>query len=371
MRRGAAALALLIAPALLAGTTRAETASTSAGPAELTRVVGGLEHPWGLAFLPDGRMLVTERPGRLRIVEGGRLSPPLGGVPAVYAEGQGGLLDVAASPDVAEDGLVYLAYAEPRGNGAATAVARGRLEGDRLRDVAVIWRMGRASAGGRHFGARLVFAPDGTLFIATGDRGQPDRAQDRADHAGKVLRINPDGSIPADNPFATGGGAPEVWSWGHRNIQGAGLDAEGRLWTVEHGARGGDEINRPEPGRNYGWPVISYGVNYDGSRIGTGTQAPGMEQPDFHWDPSIAPSGLVVYRGDAFPAWRGDILVGALRSQLVARVAMRDGRPTGEEERLLERRIGRVRDIREGPDGALWLLTDARDGALWRLAPAD
>ncbi len=366
MRSLAAALA-----ALLASPASAETIETSAGPAELQRVAGGLEHPWGLAFLPDGRMLVTERPGRLRIVEDGRLSPPVAGVPEVYASGQGGLLDVALSPGFAEDGLVYLSFAQRSGNGAATAVARGRLDGERLADVEVIFRMAQASSGGRHFGARLVFAPDGTLFVATGDRGQPDRAQDRADHAGKVLRIAADGSIPADNPFADGGGAPEVWSYGHRNVQGAGLDAEGRLWIVEHGARGGDEINRPEPGLNYGWPVISYGVNYDGSPIGIGTHADGMEQPDFYWDPSIAPSGLVVYQGDAFPEWRGDILVGALRSQLVSRVEMRGGQATGREERLLERRIGRIRDLREGPDGALWLLTDESDGALWRLSPAD
>ena len=371
MRPITAALAALLA---LGGpvAASAKTIDTSAGFVDLARVAGPLEHPWGLAFLPDGRMLVTERPGRLRIVSDGRLSGPVAGVPAVFASGQGGLLDVAISPDFARDGLVFLSFAEPRdGGGAATAVARGRLVGERLEDVAVIWRMGRASAGGRHFGARLVFAPDGTLFVTTGDRGEADRAQDPFDHAGKVLRLNPDGSIPADNPFAAGGAAPEVWSLGHRNIQGAGLDAAGRLWTVEHGARGGDEINRPEPGLNYGWPVVSYGRAYSGARIGVGTEAPGMEQPAFYWDPSIAPSGLTVYGGAAFPRWRGDILVGALRYQLVSRVEMRDGRPTGVEERILDGDIGRIRDLREGPDGALWLLTDAPDGALWRLAPRD
>ncbi len=363
----AAALVPLIAA--LAAPLGAQTFDSSAGPLRVEQVARGLEHPWSLAFLPDGRMLVTERPGRLRLIEDGRLSAPLAGVPVVDDTGQGGLFDVALAPDFAETGTLFLSYAEPRDGGAATAVARARLDGDRLEGLSVIFRMNRASRGGRHFGGRIVVAPDGTLFVATGDRGDGDRAQDGFDHAGKVLRIAPDGAAPPDNPFAAGGGAPEVWSLDHRNIQGAALDGAGRLWTVEHGARGGDEVNRPEAGLNYGWPVISYGVHYSGARIGEGTHKPGMEQPAFWWDPSIAPSGLTLYDGALFPQWRGDILVGALRAELIARVEMADGAPTGAEERLFEGAFGRIRDVRTGPDGALWFLTDEGDGGVFRVTP--
>ena len=362
MRAAIAALALLTAAAASAQTFR-----TAAGPVRVEQVAGGLENPWSLAFLPDGRALVTERPGRLRILDDGALSAPLAGVPEVYDSGQGGLFDVALAHDFAQSRALYLAYAEPGRGGAGTALARAVLDGDALRDVTVIFRQSGYSGGGRHFGGRIVVNPDGTLFLTTGDRGDADRAQDLGDHAGKVLRLNPDGSAPADNPFVGQPGAlPEIWSWGHRNPQGAGLDAEGRLWTVEHGARGGDEINRPEAGANHGWPVISYGRHYWGGRIGEGTTKPGMVQPLHHWDPSIAPSGLIVYDGALFPDWRGDVIVGALKFQLLARI---DGE-TGAEERILDGEFGRIRDVRQAPDGAIWFLTDEDPGGVHRMTPA-
>ncbi|HEX2242364.1 MAG TPA: PQQ-dependent sugar dehydrogenase, partial [Gammaproteobacteria bacterium] len=276
----------------------------------------GLEHPWGLAFLPDGRMLVTERPGRLRVVtQDGQVSPPLQGVPNVFAEGQGGLLDVTLSPSFAQDRLVYLSYSEPGQTGAGTAVARGRLTERALEDVEVIWRQVPKVSGPNHWGSRLVFAHDGTLFITTGDRyDYRDRAQDLSTTLGKIVRINPDGSVPHDNPFVGREDArPEIWSYGHRNVQAAALDPEtGQLWTVEHGAMGGDELNHPQPGRNYGWPVISYGVDYTGFKIGIGTAKAGMEQPVYYWDPVIAPSGALFYTGNAYPEWRGGLFIGSL-----------------------------------------------------------
>jgi len=362
MRAATVVLALLTV-----AVAQAQSFDTRAGAVSVTRVAGGLEHPWSLAFLPDGRALVTERPGRLRILDDGALSPPLGGVPAVYDSGQGGLFDVAPAHDFAQSGVVYLSYAEPRDGGAGTALARAVLAGDRLRDLRVIFRQNRFSGGGRHFGGRIVVNPDGTLFLTTGDRGDSDRAQDLGDHAGKVLRLAPDGAAPADNPLVGRPGAlPEIWSYGHRNPQGAGLDAQGRLWTVEHGARGGDEINRPEPGANHGWPVISYGRHYWGGRIGEGTAKPGMAQPLHVWDPSIAPSGLIVYDGALFPDWRGDVIVGALKFQLLSRVDP----GTGAEERILDGAFGRIRDVRQAPDGAIWFLTDEDPGGVYRMTPA-
>jgi glucose/arabinose dehydrogenase len=363
---------ILIAALLLAGAAAAETYPSSAGPLRVDAVATGLDQPWGMAFLPDGRVLVTERGGALRLIDDGAVSAPIQGVPAVYDSGQGGLLDVAISPDFAETGLIFLSYAEPAEGGARTAVARATLAETRLEDVAVIFRQRPALSGGRHFGSRIVPAPDGTLFVTLGDRGARDSVQDPSNLIGKLVRIAPDGSIPADNPFVGREGyAPEIYSIGHRNTQGAGLDAEGRLWTVSHGAAGGDEINRPEPGRNYGWPVISYGSHYSGARIGEGTEKPGLEQPEYYWDPSIAPSGLTVYDGDLFPDWRGDIFVGALRAQLLARVDMEAGSPTGAEERLLDGALGRIRAVATGPDGALWLLTDESPGGLYRITPAE
>ncbi len=337
-------------------------------------VASGLEHPWALAFLPDGRMLVTERPGRLRIVErDGRVSEPLAGVPRVVARGQGGLLDVALDPRFADNRLVYLSYAEPGTGGAAgTAVARGRLGEGRLEDVRVIYQQQPKVRGSGHFGSRLVFARDGTLFVTQGDRfAHRDGAQDLSIGIGKIVRIKPDGSVPRDNPFAGRAGArPEIWSYGHRNVQSAALHPQtGQLWTVEHGARGGDELNRPEAGKNYGWPVITYGVDYSGATIGEGTAKPGMEQPVYYWDPVIAPSGMTFYTGDAFPDWKGSIFIGSLDPGLLVRLTLEDGR-VAREERYLGDLGERIRDVRQGPDGLLYLLTDSSVGRILRVRPA-
>jgi glucose/arabinose dehydrogenase len=352
---------------------RSPTPAPVQGAVRVQIVARGLEHPWGLAFLPDGHLLVTERPGRLRIVDrDGRASEPLDGVPKVLARGQGGLLDVTLDPRFADTRLVYLAYAEPgEGGTAGTAVARGRLGDGRLEDVRVIYRQQPKVEGANHFGSRLVFARDGTLFVTQGDRfNYRDQAQDLASGLGKLVRINPDGSVPRDNPFVGRAGArPEIWSYGHRNIQSAALHPQtGQLWTVEHGARGGDELNRPEAGKNYGWPVITYGVDYSGAKIGQGTAKPGMEQPLYYWDPVIAPSGMVFYTGEAFPDWQESILIGSLRPGLLVRLTLKDGR-VAREERYLGDLGERIRDVRQGPDGLLYLLTDSRDGRILRVMP--
>jgi glucose/arabinose dehydrogenase len=358
-------------PALAQAAPRSPTPAPSKLPARVVDVATGLEHPWGLAFLPDGRLLVTERPGRARLVDRtGRVSEPLDGVPAVYARGQGGLLDVALSPRFAEDRLVYLSFAEPGDGGAGTAVARGRLGARGLEDTRVIWRQQPKVSGANHWGSRLVFRPDGTLFVTLGDRfAHRERAQDLSTTLGKIVRINPDGSVPRDNPFAGRADArPEIWSYGHRNLQGAALDAAGRLWTVEHGARGGDELNHPEPGKNYGWPVITYGVDYSGARIGVGTERPGMEQPVYYWDPVIAPSGAAFYTGAAFPDWRGDLLVGSLNPGGLVRLRLDGGRVV-REERYRAEIPERIRDVRQGPDGLVYLLVDSPSGRVVRLEP--
>jgi aldose sugar dehydrogenase len=345
---------------------------TSAGEVRLTTVARGLDHPWGMAFLPDGRMLVTERPGRMRIATpDGRLSAPLQGVPKVHARGQGGLLGVALDPDFEKNRRIYFSYAEPGEGGAGTAVARARLGEGRLEDVSVIFRQRPKVDGSNHFGSRLVFGRDGSLFVTLGERNQGERSQKLDEHLGKVVRINPDGSVPRDNPFVGRSGAlPETWSYGHRNIQGAALHpGTGDLWTVEHGAQGGDEVNTPRPGRNYGWPVITYGVDYGGGRIGEGTRKEGMEQPVHYWDPSIAPSGTVFYTGDRYPGWRGDLFVGSLKFGLVSRLDL-DGTRVVREERLFEDFDPRVRDIIQGPDGLFYLLTDESDGEIVRVEPA-
>jgi aldose sugar dehydrogenase len=369
---------LLMAASLLVAACAATPASGQEFRSEKARVrlatvADGLDHPWGLAFLPDGRMLVTERAGRVRLIEkDGRLSAPLSGVPEVYARGQGGLLDVALDPHFSETRLVYLSFAEPGDGGAGTAVARGRLGEDGLEGVAVIFRQMPKVGGANHWGSRLVFARDGTLFVTLGDRfSYRERAQDLGAHLGKIVHINPDGSVPKDNPFVGRAGAlPEIWSLGHRNVQGAALHpATGALWEVEHGARGGDEINIPEAGKNYGWPVITYGVDYSGAKIGEGTAKPGMEQPIYYWDPSIAPSGMAFYTGDKFPAWRGNLFVGALKAQCLVRLEL-DGARVVKEERLLTGLGERIRDVRQGPDGFLYLLTDASAGRLLRVEPA-
>ena len=366
-------LALLAPPALAQEAPRSPTPKPVKLAAKVTDVAVGLEHPWGVELLPDGRFLVTERPGRLRVVNrDGRLSAPLTGVPEVYARGQGGLLDVALSPGFAQDRVVYLSFAERGSGGAGTAVARGRLGERGLEDTQVIWRQQPKVDGSyNHWGSRLVFRPDGTLFVTLGDRFvHSERAQDLSTTIGKIVRINPDGSVPRDNPFVGRAGAlPEIWSYGHRNVQAAVLDARGELWTVEHGARGGDELNNPQPGKNYGWPVITYGVDYSGARIGFGTAQPGMEQPVYYWDPVIAPSGATFYSGTAFPDWRGDLLVGSLRPGALVRLRIANGRVT-VEERYLDELGERIRDVREGPDGAIYLLTDSSRGRLIRVEPA-
>lgn len=368
--------ALMMPP--LASALAEQTDAPEAGPTKIKveTVASGLENPWGLQFLPDGRLLVTERPGRLRVVgKDGKLSKPISGVPKVYARNQGGLLDVRLSPSFADDGVIFLSYSEPREGGeAATAAARARLiledGGGRLEDVEVIFRQQPPFKSNIHFGSRIVPDKEGALFITTGERGQFNPAQDPGVTVGKVIRIKPDGSIPDDNPKLDGW-APEVWSIGHRNIQGAVLDeATGQLWTVEHGARGGDELNRPEKGKNYGWPVISYGRHYSGEKIGEGTKKAGMEQPVYYWDPSIAVSGLELYTGDLFPDWKGNFLVGGLAAGHLARLVMKDGQVVGEEK-LLTERGDRIRDVRQGPDGAVYVLTDHRDGAILRLTPAE
>jgi aldose sugar dehydrogenase len=337
----------------------------------------GLVHPWGLAFLPDGRLLVTERPGRVRLVDkDGKLSAPLAGVPKVYASGQGGLLDVQIGPDFATSGAVYLSYAEPRdGTRNGTSLARGKLVADgaggRLEDVKVIFRQEPSYASSNHFGSRIVFTRDGSLFLTLGDRySARDEAQNPANHLGKLVRLTSDGSPYTGNPKKPGW-RPEIWSIGHRNVQGAALHPQsGKLWTIEHGARGGDEINVPEAGKNYGWPVITYGRDYSFLKIGEGTAKPGLEQPIYYWDPSIAPSGAAFYTGDRFPEWKGNLFVGALAGQALHRLVLDGERIVGEEKLLAD--LGeRIRDVRNGPDGVLWLLTDSPEGRVLRVVPTN
>jgi glucose/arabinose dehydrogenase len=349
-------------------------ATTGHGKVRLVTVATGLAHPWGMAFLPDGRLLVTERPGRLRIIgTDGKVGEPLEGVPSVSATGQGGLLDVQLDPEFAKNRLVYLSYAEPREGGNGTAVARGQLNERGLDGVQVIFRQDVTINGRHHFGSRLVFDRDGRLFVTLGDRNsERARAQTLDSHIGKVVRIERDGKVPADNPFVGREGArPEVWSYGHRNVQGAALHpATGELWTHEHGPRGGDELNRTLAGRNYGWPTVTYGVEYSGKSISESPTAPGIEPPVHYWVPSIATSGLLFYTGDRFPQWRGNAFVGGLSSQQVSRLEM-DGNRVVREEVLFKGVIGqRVRDVEQGPDGLIYLLTDQPDGQLLRIEPA-
>ena len=340
---------------------------------QLTTIASGLEHPWSLAFLPDGRMLVTERPGRLRYVTmKGEVSEPIAGVPAVHAAGQGGLLDVVLDPDFSANSTIYLSYAEAGdGDVNGTAVARAKLDGSRLTDLEVIFRQSPKVKSDHHFGSRLVFARDGNLFVTLGERNtERQSAQDLGTHLGKIVRITKDGKVPADNPFVGRDGAmPEIWSLGHRNVQGATLDpATGRLWAIDHGPRGGDEINLPEAGRNYGWPIITYGTEYSGPAIGEGTTKAGLEQPLYYWVPSIATSGMTFYTSDVHPEWKGNLFVGALAAKLVARLEIgADGKVKAEERFPVGER---VRDIRQGPDGALYLVTDEDAGRLLRLTPA-
>ncbi|OLE18467.1 MAG: glucose dehydrogenase [Betaproteobacteria bacterium 13_1_20CM_3_63_8] len=338
----------------------------------VVKMVEGLEHPWSIAFLPDGRMLVTERPGRVRIVDHGKLDPQaIDGLPRVAAHGQGGLFDVVLHPDFGKNQLVYLAYNARGDGGTGTELARGRLVEHRLENVQVLFRQSPKGRGPLHFGGRIVFDRAGFLYLTLGERGEQERAQRPDDHAGSVIRLNDDGSVPKDNPFVgKAGWKPEKFDLGHRNMQGAALHPQsGMLWTHEHGPQGGDEINVIRAGTNYGWPVITYGANYGtGTKIGEGTAKPGMAQPLYYWVPSIAPSGMAFYTGDKFPRWNSDLFVGALRDQMLVRLRL-DGEKVLKEERLLKGVLGRIRDVRSGPDGFLYLLTDETNGALVRLEP--
>jgi glucose/arabinose dehydrogenase len=375
MTRAATAAALLLALAQPAcAGDQPLTTDTSHGKVRVVTVAEGLEHPWGLAFLPDGRALVTERPGRLRIVgTDGKLGEPLAGVPAVSATGQGGLLDVQLDPEFAKNGLVYLSYAEPRAGGNGTAVARGTLTERGLDDVQVIFRQDVTIDGRHHFGSRLVFDRSGRLFVTLGDRNsERARAQTLDSHIGKVVRIERDGKVPADNPFVGRADAkPEIWSYGHRNVQGAALHpVTGELWTHEHGPRGGDELNRTLAGLNYGWPKVTYGVEYSGKTISESPTAPGIEPPVHYWVPSIATSGLLFYTGTRFPKWQGSAFVGGLASQQLSRLEMDGNRVVREEVLLKDVLKQRVRDVEQGPDGSLYLLTDEDNGKLLRVEPA-
>jgi glucose/arabinose dehydrogenase len=347
-------LAALAAPAL----ARAEPAL------RITPILDGLDEPWSLALLPDGRVAITERAGRLKIFADGGMFE-VGGLPEVAAAGQGGLLDVMVPRDFASSGRLWLTYSHPGAGGASTALGHGVLNGDRLQDFTRV-HAGPPVGGGRHFGSRLVEGPDGTVFMTTGDRGVGSRAQDIGRPEGKVLAFQPNGR-PRTAPDFEGVDVlqPGLWSYGHRNIQGAALDAEGQLWTVEHGAKGGDELNRIVAGRNYGWPVITYGVNYNGRKIGEGTAREGMEQPHHYWDPSIAPSGLAILKGEMFPDWRGHVMTGSLNSDLISRLDPGGGYA---ETRIETPETARVRDIREAPDGSLWFLS-VGNGAVFRMTP--
>ena len=358
----------------LTGQTRACAVSANV-PFEVT-VVARLEQPWAVEPLPSGDLLVTEKAGRMRIVSaGGQVGEPIAGVPRVDPERQGGLLDVALGPTFASDRTIYWSFTEPRQEGNGTSVARGVLSADgrRLDDVRVIFRAMPTYANHLHFGSRIAFGPDGMLYLTLGERSdKPMRqhAQRLDSHLGTLVRIKLDGTAPADNPFVGKPNAlPEIWTLGHRNVQSAAFDPEGRLWVVEHGTKGGDELNLIEKGKNYGWPIVAYGEEYSGEPIpGAVTARPGYEQPVYYWDPVIAPSGAQFYTGDAFPAWRGNLFVGNLKDKNLVRLVIEKGRVTGEEH-LLGDRGQRVRDVRQGPDGALYVVTDEQNGELWRIAP--
>jgi glucose/arabinose dehydrogenase len=367
-------LRLLIVAIGLAAASAPASAQERALPTQAAQlgvrtIAHGLEHPWSLAFLPDGRMLVTERPGRLRIVTAdGRISPPLTGLPRIVSQQQGGLLDVVLDPDFAGNQLVYVSFSEPGDGGTSTAVARGRFAGTRLDDVKVIFSQRPKISNGLHFGSRLAFARDGKLFITTGERFQFEPAQDLGNHLGKVIRLNPDGTVPPDNPFVNRQGArPEIWSYGHRNVQGAAIHpATGALWTHEMGPKGGDEVNLDEAGKNYGWPLVSYGDHYDGRPIPRPPTRPEFVEPLRYWSPVIAPSGMAFYTADLIAGWKGNLLLGGLQSRGIVRLTLDGTRITGEERISLG---ARTRDVRQGPDGAVYALTDEDDGKLLRVAP--
>jgi glucose/arabinose dehydrogenase len=360
-------LALLLVSPATAQTYRSEEHAF-----RVVRVVEGLEQPWSIGFLPDGRMLVTEKAGRLRVVEGGKLNPaPVAGMPQVAVHGQGGFFDAVPHPDFSRNGLIYLSYAAKGDDGFGTELARARLVGHRLENLQVLFRQSPKGSRGAHFGGRIVFDRAGFVYLTLGDRGEMPRAQKPDDHAGSVIRLHDDGRVPPDNPFnGRAGWKPEKFTLGNRNMQGAALHPRtGMLWTHEHGPQGGDEVNVMRAGVNYGWPVITYGVNYGiGTKIGEGTAKEGMAQPLHYWVPSIAPSGMAFYSGDKFPKWKGDLFVGALRSQMLVRLQL-DGEKVVKEERLLQGALGRIRDVRVGPDGLIYLATDDSAGYISRLEP--
>jgi glucose/arabinose dehydrogenase len=362
-------LALLAGPAL----AHAQTFKSSAGELHVETIAEGLSHPWALAFLPDGRMLVTERPGRMRIVmPDGKLSAALQGVPKVFASGQGGLHDVVLDRNFAQNRTIYFCFAEPTGGGARTAMAQAVLGDGKLDGVKVIFHQDGPLSRGNHFGCRIAQSADNNLFLTLGEHfTYRDEAQNLDNHLGKVVRITPDGGAPNDNPFVGRKDAkPEIWSYGHRNSQGAAIHpTTGKLWEHEHGPRGGDEVNIPEKGKNYGWPVIGYGIDYNGAKIHESTSKPGMEQPSKYWVPSIAPSGMAFYTADLFPAWKGNLFVGALAGQMLVRLTLEGEKVTGEE-RLLQGLRERIRDVRVGPDGAIYLATDSSSGRILKVVPA-
>lgn len=371
-RPSATLFALILLP--FSAITAAASVTTEKHSIDYEIVVEGLVNPWSVAFLPEGGMLITERGGKLRMVnsKGELESEHVKGLPAINEHRQGGLLDVVLHPNFEENRWVYLSYAERNGSNYGTTVSRGRLVGRNLEQLQTVFRMTRKTSAGRHFGSRLVFDREGHLFITLGDRGDRPRAQDLSDHAGSVIRLYDDGSIPKQNPFfGKSGQLAEIYSYGHRNIQGAALHpVSGKLWTHEHGPQGGDEINITKAGANYGWPVITYGVNYViGTKIGEGTHKPGMEQPVHVWVPSIAPSGMIFYNGDKFSNWRGNLFVGSLKFQQLVRLEIA-GEAITHEERLLSGILGRIRDVRQGPDGLIYLITDEENGKLIRLIPA-
>jgi glucose/arabinose dehydrogenase len=362
-------------PPAFQGQTRACGIASNAA-VDVVVIAKGLRKPWAVEPLPGGDLLVTERPGHIRIVSAaGQVGEPLAGVPPVDARGQGGMLDAALSPTFETDRTVYWSYSEPRRGGNATSVARGVLSTDRraLQQVKVIFRALPVYDGEDHFGSRLLFGPDGMLYVTLGERSdKPMRpqAQQLGSHMGKILRLRPDGSAPEDNPFTGQNGAkPEIWTLGHRNVQAAAFAPDGRLWEIEHGTNGGDELNLVEKGKNYGWPLQAYGEEYSGDPIpGAATARQGMEQPIYYWDPVIAPSGAQFYTGDAFPEWRNSLFIGSMKDRMLVRLTLENDRVTGEEHLLTDRKQ-RVRDVRQGPDGALYLVTDEKNGELWKISP--
>ncbi|MBL75231.1 MAG: oxidoreductase [Idiomarinaceae bacterium] len=375
MKSNLTAVAAALLSATMSTSVLAQEVETERHTLSLETISEGLNHPWGIAFLPSGDMLVTERSGTLNIITQDGQKTPIQGTPEVVAKSQGGLLDVNIDPDYADNGWVYISYSEkdPKGgNGNSTAVMRGKIDGDKWTQGEVIFRQAPKYESNAHFGSRLVFSPEGHLFITLGERySRMQDAQTLDNHHGKIVRIWPDGSIPKDNPFVGNDDAlDEIWSYGHRNVQGAAIHPDtGELWTIEHGPQGGDEVNIPKAGKNYGWPTITYGEDYGGGEIGIGTHKEGMEQPFYYWLPSIATAGSIFYTGDKFPKWKGDLLVTALRGQTIARLDLEEGRVLHEERMLEDATSFRIRDIEQGPEGFLYILTDADSGQLIKLSP--